>query len=146
MRFGFIIENVISKSIINGDKVNVCYFMQSIGQAYEDVQNKNQHLLQQVTERDDYNIKVEVKSFLFSILNMYMKSVVLLLQLAVECVKARQAQHALEIDIDNSKRAVQQGSISLDIYGQKSTKLDDLVWFHDFHLMLIIFFIVFSFI
>ncbi|KMZ66381.1 E3 ubiquitin-protein ligase BRE1-like protein [Zostera marina] len=81
--------------------------IESIGQAYEDVQNKNQHLLQQVTERDDYNIK-----------------------LAVECVKARQAQQALEIDIDNSKRAVQQGSISLDIYGQKSTKLDDLlrVW------------------
>lgn len=65
---------------------------------------------------------------------MYIKSI-LLLQLAVECVKARQAQQALEIDIDNSKRVVQQGSISLDIYGQKSTKLDDLVWFYDFHLM-----------
>lgn len=29
-----------------------------IGQAYDDMQTQNQHLLQQVTERDDYNIKV----------------------------------------------------------------------------------------
>lgn len=32
---------------------------QSIGQAYDDMQTQNQHLLQQITERDDYNIKVE---------------------------------------------------------------------------------------
>ena len=31
---------------------------QSIGQAYEDLQSQNQNLLQQITERDDYNIKV----------------------------------------------------------------------------------------
>ena len=31
---------------------------QTIGQAYDDMQNQNQHLLQQITERDDYNIKV----------------------------------------------------------------------------------------
>ncbi|KAL9349125.1 hypothetical protein Peur_056380 [Populus x canadensis] len=30
---------------------------ESIGQAYEDMQTQNQHLLQQVGERDDYNIK-----------------------------------------------------------------------------------------
>ena len=34
------------------------YFFQTIGQAYEDMQTQNQHLLQQMTERDDYNIKV----------------------------------------------------------------------------------------
>lgn len=33
-------------------------FLQSIGQAYDEMQTQNQHLLQQVTERDDYNIKV----------------------------------------------------------------------------------------
>ncbi|KAL7171419.1 hypothetical protein ACSBR2_036135 [Camellia fascicularis] len=27
------------------------------GQAYEDMQTQNQHLLRQVAERDDYNIK-----------------------------------------------------------------------------------------
>jgi len=32
--------------------------LQSIGQAYDDMQTQNQHLLQQITERDDYNIKV----------------------------------------------------------------------------------------
>jgi E3 ubiquitin-protein ligase BRE1 len=32
--------------------------METIGQAYEDMQTQNQHLLQQVAERDDYNIKV----------------------------------------------------------------------------------------
>ena len=31
---------------------------QTIGQAYEDMQTQNQHLLQQVTARDDYHIKV----------------------------------------------------------------------------------------
>lgn len=33
-------------------------FMQTIGQAYDDMQTQNQHLLHQITERDDYNIKV----------------------------------------------------------------------------------------
>ncbi|KAK4755918.1 hypothetical protein SAY87_009675 [Trapa incisa] len=32
--------------------------METIGQAYEDMQMQNQHLLQQMTERDDYNIKL----------------------------------------------------------------------------------------
>lgn len=39
-------------------------FLQTIGQAYEDMQTQNQHLLQQVTERDDYNIKVRVIIFI----------------------------------------------------------------------------------
>lgn len=50
---------------------NICYKMvllQTIGQAYDDIQTQNQQLLQQVTERDDYNIKVmykiELKYFL----------------------------------------------------------------------------------
>jgi len=33
-------------------------FLQTIGQAYDDMQTQNQHLLHQITERDDYNIKV----------------------------------------------------------------------------------------
>ena len=36
----------------------VFIYLQTIGQAYEDMQTQNQHLLQQVAERDDYNIKV----------------------------------------------------------------------------------------
>jgi hypothetical protein len=32
--------------------------LQTIGQAYEDMQTQNQHLQQQVADRDDFNIKV----------------------------------------------------------------------------------------
>ncbi|KAK6272782.1 hypothetical protein POUND7_009865 [Theobroma cacao] len=36
--------------------------IETIGQAYEDMQTQNQHLLQQMTERDDYNIKLVSES------------------------------------------------------------------------------------
>lgn len=36
--------------------------IETIGQAYEDMQSQNQHLLKQVTERDDYNIKLVSES------------------------------------------------------------------------------------
>ncbi|KAK2992389.1 hypothetical protein RJ640_022387 [Escallonia rubra] len=36
--------------------------VKTIGQAYEDMQTQNQHLLQQVAERDDYNIKLVSES------------------------------------------------------------------------------------
>uniref|UniRef100_A0A5B7BKN1 E3 ubiquitin protein ligase n=1 Tax=Davidia involucrata TaxID=16924 RepID=A0A5B7BKN1_DAVIN len=36
--------------------------IETIGQAYEDMQTQNQHLLQQVTKRDDYNIKLVSES------------------------------------------------------------------------------------
>ncbi|KAL6200759.1 hypothetical protein ACLB2K_030540 [Fragaria x ananassa] len=36
--------------------------IETIGQAYEDMQTQNQHLLQLVTERDDYNIKLVSES------------------------------------------------------------------------------------
>ena len=48
---------------INKNKTDSGFFYsQSIGQAYEDMQTQNQHLLQQITERDDYNIKVGISS------------------------------------------------------------------------------------
>lgn len=36
--------------------------IETIGQAYEDMQTQNQHLLQQMAERDDYNIKLVSES------------------------------------------------------------------------------------
>ncbi|CAM8951269.1 unnamed protein product [Rhodiola kirilowii] len=36
--------------------------IETIGQAYEDMQTQNQHLLQQITERDEYNIKLVSES------------------------------------------------------------------------------------
>lgn len=43
--------------------------LQTIGQAYEDMQTQNQHLLQQVTERDEYNIKVFFNHLYISVFN-----------------------------------------------------------------------------
>lgn len=42
----------------NSPKIVNLVFCQTIGQAYDDMQTQNQQLLQQITERDDYNIKV----------------------------------------------------------------------------------------
>lgn len=36
--------------------------IQTIGQAYEDMQTQNQHLLEQLTDREDFNIKVLITS------------------------------------------------------------------------------------
>lgn len=44
----------------------IVLFPQTIGQAYDDMQNQNQQLLQQITERDDYNIKVSLISWLWT--------------------------------------------------------------------------------
>jgi hypothetical protein len=42
--------------------------LQTIGQAYEDMQTQNQHLHQQVADRDDFNIKVRIIFFLMQTL------------------------------------------------------------------------------
>ncbi|KAK2990334.1 hypothetical protein RJ640_003606 [Escallonia rubra] len=47
-----------SMVILNSNEVA----KETIGQAYEDMQTQNQHLLQQVAERDDYNIKLVSES------------------------------------------------------------------------------------
>lgn len=43
----------------------IVFAIQTVGQAYEDMQTQNQHLLQQLTDRDDFNIKVFICSLLF---------------------------------------------------------------------------------
>lgn len=59
MLFGLILYATDIKYCKCSDYASVFFFLsQSIGQAYEDMQTQNQHLLQQITERDDYNIKV----------------------------------------------------------------------------------------
>lgn len=58
MLFGLILYTTTVKYCKCSDYALVFFFFQSIGQAYEDMQTQNQHLLQQITERDDYNIKV----------------------------------------------------------------------------------------
>ncbi|KAL6975025.1 E3 ubiquitin-protein ligase BRE1-like 2 [Sarracenia purpurea var. burkii] len=65
--------------------------IETIGQAYEDMQTQNQHLLQQVTERDDYNIK-----------------------LVSESVKTKQAQSFLLSDKQTLAKQLQQYYMTLE--------------------------------
>ncbi|XP_057998195.1 E3 ubiquitin-protein ligase BRE1-like 1 isoform X3 [Hevea brasiliensis] len=75
-----------------------------IGQAYDDMQTQNQHLLQQITERDDYNIK-----------------------LVLEGVRARQLRNSLHMDKRTMEREIQQANISLDFYNVKAARIEDQV-------------------
>ncbi|XP_078428745.1 histone mono-ubiquitination 1 isoform X2 [Wolffia australiana] len=76
--------------------------IESIGQAYEYLQTQNQNLLQQITERDDYNIK-----------------------LLLDGVKDRQIQEALQIEIRNMNSDLEQANISLDFYNLKAVRFED---------------------
>ncbi|CAN0921819.1 E3 ubiquitin-protein ligase BRE1-like 1 [Linum grandiflorum] len=76
--------------------------IETIGQAYDDMQTQNQHLLQQVTERDDYNIK-----------------------LVVEGVRARQLHDSLFTDKLSLQKEIQQAKVSLDFYKVKAAKIED---------------------
>ncbi|XP_035540989.1 E3 ubiquitin-protein ligase BRE1-like 1 isoform X1 [Juglans regia] len=76
--------------------------IESIGQAYDDMQNQNQHLLQQITERDDYNIK-----------------------LVLEGVTARQLQDTMIIEKRTTEREVQQANSSLCFYDMKAARVED---------------------
>ncbi|KAM1140319.1 hypothetical protein ACFX19_041100 [Malus domestica] len=76
--------------------------IETIGQAYDDMQTQNQHLLQQITERDDYNIK-----------------------LVLEGVRARQQQNAVLMDNRKMEREIQQGHHSLNFYNMKAARIED---------------------
>ncbi|KAG6787598.1 hypothetical protein POTOM_003640 [Populus tomentosa] len=65
--------------------------IENIGQAYEDMQTQNQHLLQQVGERDDYNIK-----------------------LVSESVKTKQAQNFLLSEKQALAKHLQQVNVSVE--------------------------------
>lgn len=76
--------------------------IESIGQAYDDMQTQNQQLFQQITERDDYNIK-----------------------LVLEGLRARQIHDALLMDRRTMEREVEQANASLDFYDMKAAKIED---------------------
>lgn len=76
--------------------------IETIGQAYDDMQTQNQHLLQQITERDDYNIK-----------------------LVLEGVRARQTQNALLMEKRKMEREIQQGNASVNFYEMKAARIED---------------------
>ncbi|MBA0736206.1 hypothetical protein Gogos_009777 [Gossypium gossypioides] len=80
--------------------------IESIGQAYDDMQTQNQQLLQQITERDDYNIK-----------------------LVLEGLRAKQLQDTLLLEKHNMEKEIQQASTSLDFYNMKAVRIEDQLRF-----------------
>ncbi|KAH1080811.1 hypothetical protein J1N35_020572 [Gossypium stocksii] len=80
--------------------------IESIGQSYDDMQTQNQQLLQQVTERDDYNIK-----------------------LFLEGVRSKQLQDDLLFEKHTMEKDLQQASSSLDFYEMKAARIEDQLRF-----------------
>ncbi|XP_019082403.1 PREDICTED: E3 ubiquitin-protein ligase BRE1-like 1 isoform X1 [Camelina sativa] len=80
--------------------------IQAIGSAYEDIVPQNQQLLIQVTERDDYNIK-----------------------LFLEGITSRQMQDMLLIDKYIMDKDIQQGSASASFLSKKSSRIEDQLRF-----------------
>ncbi|VAH81914.1 unnamed protein product [Triticum turgidum subsp. durum] len=76
--------------------------IESIGQAYEDIQTQNQQLLQQIIERDDHNTKI-----------------------FMEGVKAKQAQDTLHLEVCNLNRNLRQAKSLMDLYKDKVAQFDD---------------------
>lgn len=80
--------------------------IETIGQAYDDMQTQNQHLLHQITERDDYNIK-----------------------LVLEGVRARQKQDSFIMEKRLMEQEMQQSNVSLNLYNTKAAKIEDQMRF-----------------
>ncbi|CAH9083731.1 unnamed protein product [Cuscuta epithymum] len=76
--------------------------IETIGQAYDDMQTQNQQLLQQITERDDYNIK-----------------------LVMEGIKARQQQSSSTLENQSLEKAIQETKATCSFYELKTAKIDD---------------------
>ncbi|KAF5744281.1 Histone ubiquitination proteins group [Tripterygium wilfordii] len=94
----------LSDAVKSKNEENEAYLseIETIGQAYDDMQTQNQQLLQQITERDDYNIK-----------------------LVVQGVRARQQQDALLMDKRKLNREIQLVHGSVDFYLMKTARIED---------------------
>ncbi|XP_047337787.1 E3 ubiquitin-protein ligase BRE1-like 1 [Impatiens glandulifera] len=89
--------------------------IESIGQAYDDIQTKNQQLLQEVTERDDYNTK-----------------------LVLEGVRARQLNDNLLMEKRTLERNNQQTKASVGLYEVKAKRTEDQLKMSKDHLQKLI--------
>ncbi|KAB2017573.1 hypothetical protein ES319_D08G172100v1 [Gossypium barbadense] len=98
----------LSDTLKSKNEENEAYLseLESIGQAYDDMQTQNQQLLLQITERDDYNIK-----------------------LVLERAKAKQLQDALLLEKHTMEKEIQQSSASLNFYEMKAAKIEDQLRF-----------------
>ncbi|KAK8635491.1 hypothetical protein V6N13_004225 [Hibiscus sabdariffa] len=98
----------LSDALKSKNEENEAYLseIESIGQAYDDMQTQNQQLLQQITERDDYNIK-----------------------LVLEGLRAKQLQDTLLLEKHTMEKEIQQASASLDFYNMKAVRIEDQLRF-----------------
>ncbi|XVF73484.1 hypothetical protein PTKIN_Ptkin12aG0204800 [Pterospermum kingtungense] len=96
----------LSDTLKSKNEENEAYLseIESIGQAYDDMQTQNQQLLQQITERDDYNIK-----------------------LVLEGVRAKQLQDALLLEKNTMEKEIRHASASLNFYEMKAARIEEQV-------------------
>ncbi|KAL3616482.1 ubiquitin-like modifier hub1 [Castilleja foliolosa] len=85
--------------------------IETIGQAYDDMQTQNQQLLQQITERDDYNVK-----------------------LVVEGEGARQLGDTLLMEKRMLEKTVQQTKKAVNFYDFKAGRIENQLKAHSDHL------------
>ncbi|KAL6494118.1 ubiquitin-like modifier hub1 [Orobanche gracilis] len=85
--------------------------IETIGQACDDMQTQNQQLLQQITERDDYNVK-----------------------LVLEGVRARQLEDTLLMEKRMLKKTVQRTKQTVDFYNFKAGRIEDQLKAYSDHL------------
>ncbi|KAL1314887.1 hypothetical protein HN51_041699 [Arachis hypogaea] len=90
----------------NGENEAYLSEIESIGQAYDEKQTQNQHMLQQITERDDYNIK-----------------------LVLEGVRARQKQDSLVMEKRVMQHEIQQANVTRNLYDSKAARIEDQLKF-----------------
>lgn len=97
-------KSSFSDTLTSKNEENESYLseIETIGQAYDDMQTQNQHHMQQITERDDYNIK-----------------------LVLEGVQARQLRDALLADKQTMEKALKQAKESVDFYDMKAARIED---------------------
>ncbi|MFQ6626836.1 hypothetical protein Gotur_004989 [Gossypium turneri] len=142
----------LSDTLKSKNEENEAYLseLESIGQAYDDMQTQNQQLLLQITERDDYNIKALDSRFIMLFYDIYIHveylyvSVGLLeflllkldlvasmvpFQLVLERAKAKQLQDALLLEKHTMEKEIQQSSASLNFYEMKAAKIEDQLRF-----------------
>ncbi|WCJ32437.1 E3 ubiquitin-protein ligase BRE1-like 2 [Euphorbia peplus] len=122
----------ITEAIKSKDKEAESYIseIETIGQAYEDMQTQNQHLLQQVADRDDYNIKIvsesvktkQAQSCLLSEKQALAKQLQQV-NTSVECLKTRISQYE-----EQMKACMTEAIRSTEEDRHFSVKLDTARW------------------
>ncbi|KAK4440456.1 E3 ubiquitin-protein ligase BRE1-like 2 [Sesamum alatum] len=99
-------------NIKEGEAESYISEIETIGQAYEDMQTQNQRLLQQVTERDEYNIK-----------------------LVSDSVKAKQSQNLLLSEKQGLAKQLQQLNGSLEALKSKVAQREEQLKLHHLELL-----------